>query len=76
MVAPSVIVLFVWMIVPLAMTIWFSFRLYRLLTPERTGWTGFRNYAWFFNAPDFWLAITNTLLLVGGVLAITIILAC
>ncbi len=74
MVAPSVIVLFIWMIVPLAMTIWFSFRIYRLLSPDRTGWAGFRNYAWFFNSPDFWLAISNTLLLVGGVLVITIVL--
>ncbi len=73
MVAPSVIVLFIWMIVPLAMTIWFSFRIYRLLSPERTGWAGVRNYTWFFNSPDFWLAISNTLLLVGGVLAITVV---
>lgn len=73
MVAPSVILLFVWMIVPLAMTVWFSFRLYRLLSPDRTGWVGMRNYTWFLNSPDFWLAISNTLLLVGGVLAITII---
>ncbi len=73
MVAPSVILLFVWMIVPLAMTIWFSFRIYRLLSPERNGWAGVRNYTWFFNSPDFWLGISNTLLLVGGVLAITII---
>ena len=74
MVAPSVIVLFIWMIVPLVMTIWFSFRIYRLLSPERNGWAGVRNYTWFFNSPDFWLAISNTLLLVGGVLAITVIL--
>jgi sorbitol/mannitol transport system permease protein len=74
MVAPSVIVLFIWMIVPLAMTLWFSFRVYRLLSPERTGWVGFRNFSWFFNSPDFWLTIANTLALVGGVLAITIIL--
>ena len=74
MVAPSVIVLFIWMIVPLAMTLWFSFRVYRLLSPERTGWVGFRNFAWFFNSPDFWLTIANTLALVGGVLAITILL--
>jgi len=74
MVAPSVIVLFIWMIVPLALTAWFSFRLYRLLSPERTGWAGLRNYSWFFNSPDFWLAISNTLLLVGGVLAITVVL--
>jgi sorbitol/mannitol transport system permease protein len=73
MVAPSVIVLFIWMIVPLAMTLYYSFRLYRLISPDRTGWTGFRNYTWFINSPEFWLAISNTLLLVGGVLAITII---
>jgi len=74
MVAPSVIVLFIWMIVPLAMTIYYSFRLYRLISPDRTGWTGFRNYTWFINSPEFWLAISNTLLLVGGVLIITIVL--
>jgi sorbitol/mannitol transport system permease protein len=73
MVAPSVIVLFIWMIVPLLMTIWFSFRIYRLLSPERSGWAGFRNFAWFVNSPDFWIAISNTLLLVGGVLAITVV---
>jgi sorbitol/mannitol transport system permease protein len=74
MVAPSVIVLFIWMIVPLSLTIFFSFRLYRLISPDRTGWVGFQNYIWFLNSPDFWLAISNTLLLVGGVLAITVIL--
>jgi sorbitol/mannitol transport system permease protein len=73
-VAPSVILLFIWMIVPLAMTIYFSFRFYRLLSPERTGWVGFSNYAWFLNSPDFWTAIINTLLLVGGVLIITVVL--
>ncbi|NBZ87490.1 carbohydrate ABC transporter permease [Stagnihabitans tardus] len=73
MVAPSVLVLLVWMIVPLGLTIWYSFRIFRLLSPERTGWT-YRNYTWFFNAPDFWLALVNTLLLVGGVLIITVIL--
>ena len=74
MVSPSVILLFIWMIIPLAMTLYFSFRFYRLLTPERTGWVGFGNYTWFLNSPDFWVAITNTLLLVGGVLLITVIL--
>ena len=74
MVAPSVVLLFIWMIVPLAMTIYFSFRLYRLLSPDRAGWVGFNNYAWFLNSPDFWTAIINTLLLVGGVLIITVVL--
>lgn len=74
MVAPSVALLFVWMIVPLAMTLYFSFRFYRLLTPERSGWVGINNYLWFLNSPDFWLAIWNTLALVGGVLIITVVL--
>lgn len=74
MVSPSVFVLLIWMIVPLAMTLYFSFRFYRLLTPERSGWVGFSNYTWFLNSPDFWIAITNTLLLVGGVLVITVVL--
>ncbi|MCB6179399.1 sugar ABC transporter permease [Rhodobacter sp. Har01] len=74
MVAPSVILLFVWMIVPLAMTLYYSFRFYRLLTPDRTRWTSFDNYTWFLNSPDFWLAIFNTLALVGGVLVITVVL--
>jgi sorbitol/mannitol transport system permease protein len=74
MVAPSVIVLFIWMIVPLAMTIWFSFRFYRLLSPDRSGWVGINNYTWFLSQSDFWLALTNTLLLVCGVLIITVVL--
>ena len=74
MVAPSVLLLFVWMAVPLAMTLYFSFRLYRLLSLDRTGWVGITNYKWFFKAPDFWLALFNTLALVGGVLVITVVL--
>ena len=74
MVAPSVLLLFVWMAVPLAMTLYYSFRLYRLLSPDRTGWVGFNNYLWFFNSPEFWLALWNTLALVGGVLIVTVIL--
>jgi sorbitol/mannitol transport system permease protein len=62
------------MAVPLAMTLYYSFRFYRLVSSGRTGWVGFDNYLWFFNAPDFWLALGNTLALVGGVLAITVVL--
>jgi sorbitol/mannitol transport system permease protein len=74
MVAPSVIVLFIWMIVPLGLTLYYSFRFFRLLSPDRTGWVGLTNYTWFLNAPDFWLAIVNTLVLVVGVLVITVVL--
>ena len=74
MVAPSVVVLLIWMLIPLAMTLYFSFRFYRLLSPGRERWVGFDNYWWFLNSPDFWLAVSNTLVLVGGVLVITVIL--
>jgi sorbitol/mannitol transport system permease protein len=74
MVAPSVVLLFIWMAVPLAMTLYYSFRFYRLLSPDRTGWVGFTNYVWFFKSSDFWTALGNTLALVGGVLAITVVL--
>lgn len=73
MVSPAVILLFLWMIVPLGMTIYFSFLRYNLLMPGMETWTGFDNYYWFVKNPAFWPALTNTLLLVLGVLAITTI---
>lgn len=74
MLAPSVILLLVWMVVPLAVTIWFSFLRYNLLTPERSGFIGFTNYTNFVASPAFLLSIANTLILVVGVLLITVVL--
>jgi sorbitol/mannitol transport system permease protein len=73
MMAPSVLLLFIWMIVPLAMTLWFSFQQYNPLNPIRDGWIGFSNYALFYNNPAFLAAILNTLAIVVAVLLITII---
>jgi sorbitol/mannitol transport system permease protein len=73
MMAPSVILLFAWMIVPLCMTIYFSFLHYNLLMPGTEEWVGFLNYRFFLTDPGFQTAIVNTLLLVGGVLLITVI---
>ncbi len=73
MMAPSVILLFAWMAVPLGMTIYFSFLRYNLLMPGMEEYTGFLNYQYFLTDPAFFAALTNTLLLVGGVLAITIV---
>lgn len=72
MVAPSVILLLIWMIVPLAMTLWFSLLNYTLTDPE-TSFAGFGNYSFFLTDPAFFQAIWNTLLIVGGVLVITIV---
>jgi sorbitol/mannitol transport system permease protein len=71
--APSVIILFVWMIVPLAMTIWFSLQRYNLLYPERRGFVWFNNYLYFLSDPAFGHALLNTLVLVGAVLIITVV---
>jgi sorbitol/mannitol transport system permease protein len=73
MMAPSVILLFVWMVVPLAMTLYFSFLSYNLLTPGAHNFIGFLNYSYFLTDPAFLTAIGNTLLLVIGVLLITVI---
>jgi len=72
--APSIILLFLWMIVPLSMTIWFSTQRYNLLYRERSGFVGFSNYEFFWTDPAFLPALTNTLILVGSVLAITVVL--
>lgn len=70
--APSVGLLFVWMIVPLAMTLWFSFQNYQLLNPMLTGFAGLDNYRYLLSDPSLWTALWNTLLLVGWVLVITV----
>ena len=43
LVAPSVILLFAWMIVPLAMTLYFSTLRYSLLEPDNVGFIGLQN---------------------------------
>src|SRR3954452_2918144 len=73
MLMPSVAILFVWMIVPLALTLWYSFQTYNLLNPINSGFAGWSNYTYFLTDPAFIQAFTNTLILVGSVLAITVI---
>jgi sorbitol/mannitol transport system permease protein len=71
---PGVALLFIWMIVPLAMTIYFSTLHYNLLDPETEGFVGLDNYRYFLTDPAFLTSLRNTLVLVGSVLAITILL--
>ena len=73
MVAPSVALLFLWMAVPLAMTLYFSFIRYNLLIPGPQSFVGFDNYYFFLTDPAFATALSNTLIIVGGVLLITIV---
>ncbi len=70
---PAIAVLVLWMIVPLGMTIYFSTIRYQLLYPDRSGFNGWSNYEFFVTDPAFWPAILNTLILVGSVLAITVV---
>ena len=72
MISPAVLLLLVWMIVPLALTIYFSFRSYNLLSPGNEEFIGLLNYKYFLTDPAFFAAFFNTLMLVGGVLFITI----
>ena len=71
--APSVVPLLLWMIVPLAMTIVFSFLHYNLLNPTNTGFAGFDNYLYLVGDPSFAPAIINTIIFIGAVLIITVV---
>ena len=71
MMSPAVILLLLWMIVPLAMTLYFSTLRFSAFSPD-TPFVGFANYTYFVQDPAFWTSIVNTLLLVGGVLVISI----
>ena len=71
---PAVALLLVWMIVPLAMTIYFSSLHYSLLDPGSETFVGLDNFRYFLTDPAFLASLQNTLVLVGSVLAITIVL--
>src|SRR6202000_3068403 len=62
------------MIVPLAMTIYFSTLHYNLLNPGSEQFVGLENYTYFLSDPAFLSSLQNTLVLVGSVLVITIVL--
>jgi len=74
MMAPAIFLLLVWMLVPLSMTLYFSFKRYLPLRGGDLGWTDFDNYVRFVTSSAFWPAVQTTILIVGGVLLITVIL--
>ncbi|UGX90742.1 sugar ABC transporter permease [Bradyrhizobium barranii subsp. barranii] len=71
---PAVGLLFIWMIVPLALTIYFSTLHYSLLDPGSEAFVGLENFRYFLTDPAFLASLRNTLVLVGSVLALTILL--
>ncbi|WP_298679590.1 carbohydrate ABC transporter permease [uncultured Lentibacter sp.] len=74
MMAPAVVLLLGWMLVPLTMTLYFSFKKYLPLRGGDLGWVGFDNYVRFVSSSAFWPSVLTTLTLVGGVLLITVVL--
>lgn len=78
MMAPAVILLLGWMLVPLTMTLFFSFKRYLPLRGDSLerglDWVGFENYARFLSSSAFWPSVQTTLIMVGGVLIITVVL--
>jgi sorbitol/mannitol transport system permease protein len=72
LVAPSVVLLLVWSLVPLAMTLYYSFRRYNLLNPLIHGWAGVNNYRFLFADPALLSALWTTVVLVVSVLAISV----
>ena len=78
MMTPAVILLLGWMLVPLIMTLWFSFTKYLPLRGDSIQrgleWVGFANYSRFLSSSAFWPSVQTTLIMVGGVLLITVVL--
>jgi sorbitol/mannitol transport system permease protein len=72
--APAVITLFLWMIVPLVMTIYFSLVHYNLMQPGEKTFAGIENFHYFITDPDFWPAVLQTLELLGWVIIITVVM--
>ncbi|WP_374728531.1 carbohydrate ABC transporter permease [Caballeronia hypogeia] len=70
---PSTGLLFLWMAIPLAMTIWFSFSRYNLLNPDVKGFAGLDNFEFLVTDPAFGPSIAHTLTLILSVLAITVV---
>jgi len=79
---PAVILLLIWMLVPLSMTLYFSFIRYVLnslrrpewTTPSPSNWRGWGNYEYVLNAKDFVLAIQNSVFIVVSILLVTVVL--
>jgi sorbitol/mannitol transport system permease protein len=71
---PSVWLLLVFSLVPLAMTLWFSFRRYNLLNPLIHGFAGINNYKFLLRDPTLYSALLVTVLLVVEVLVVTLVL--
>ncbi len=79
---PAVLLLLVWMLIPLSMTLYFSFIRYVLastnrpewMTPALSNWRGMGNYVFVWNNSGFWLAIYNSMFIVIAIIVLTVVL--
>ena len=71
--APAVGTLFLWMIVPLVMTIYFSLIQFNLLQPNESAFIGLENFEYFLTDPSFGAAVWNTIVLLSSVIGITVV---
>src|SRR3954451_7102503 len=72
-ITPSFTLLFVSMIVPLGMTLYFSVEHYNLLSEHGPKFTGGKNYLYLIRDPAFVDAIVNSFVILASVLAFTVI---
>jgi sorbitol/mannitol transport system permease protein len=70
---PTITLLFIWMAVPLGMTIYFSFLRYSLMSPDVQEFTGILNYEYFLTDFAFLEALWNTFVLVFSVLVVSVL---
>ena len=70
---PSFASLFVWMIVPLGMTLYFSVEHYNLLSEHGPKFTGGQNYLYLIRDPAFVDAVINSFVILASVLATTVV---
>jgi sorbitol/mannitol transport system permease protein len=73
LVSPSVALLLAWMIIPLAMTLYFSLIRYNLLYPGENAFVGLENFSYFLTDSGFLPGAWNTVVLVLSVLAISVV---
>ncbi len=73
MMTPAVVLLLGWMLVPLLMTLYFSFKKFLPLRGGDLGWVSFDNYIRFVTSSAFWPSVQASLVIVGGVLLITVV---
>jgi len=69
---PTIAILLLWIVIPLSLTIYYSFQNYNMLDGSPTGYTGWMNYEFFIFDEAFYDAILNTFLIVLFLLLITV----